>query len=91
MSREKAVRGDPMGKLELLKAIEMIDARHPSEFCVSQSEQWDQPNSSWTVRYAYDTGNVSGRLISDRQLRLVLLKALAYDDLMSGILHPEEK
>lgn len=73
---------DKVDKMTLLRALEMIDTCHPSEFYVTQREQWDAPNSKWNLRYSFDGGNTDGRLLTDKQLRLVLLKALAYDDLI---------
>lgn len=78
-------RLDRLDKVTLLKALELIDTLHPSEFCVSTQPQTDQPEATWTIRYAYDAGDSTGRLLSDQELRLVLLKALAYDDLVANL------
>ena len=78
-------QSDKISKETVLGALEHIDLRHPSEFYVSQEDQIDQPDAAWTLRYSYDSGNVTGRLLSDKELRLVLLKALAYDDLVANL------
>jgi hypothetical protein len=65
-----------------LKAIEMLDGLHPSEFYVGHKEQHDAPGARWTLRYRYDGGNVEGRMFTNDELRTILLKALAYDALM---------
>lgn len=77
--------GDPIDKLTLLKALEMIDTLHPSEPYCSCDEQNDLPNSAWTLRYGFDCGDETGRILTDKQLRLIILKALAYDEVIQKL------
>ena len=83
--------GDPISKLALLRALEMLDSLHPSEVYCSIKEQDDLPDSEWTLRYGYDCGDETGRLLTDKQLRLIILKALAYDDLVKTVEEEVEK
>ena len=69
-------------KMLYLKAIELLDGLHPSEFYVSQEEQRDASAAEWTLRYRYEGGDVDGRLFTNDELRTILLKALAYDEIM---------
>tara|TARA_Y100000815_G_scaffold73848_1_gene62523 strand:+ start:284 stop:550 length:267 start_codon:yes stop_codon:yes gene_type:complete len=72
-------------KLQILDMIKEVDIRHPSEFYVSQQVQVDCDESTWTLRVDFDGPDSYGRVMTSMQLRAVLLKALAYEDLMDII------
>ena len=55
---------------------------------MNQRGQDDAPGAGWTLRYSHDGGDVEGRICTNEELRTILLKALAYDELMKIGLNP---
>lgn len=64
------------------EVFELLDTIDPSGLYLTQEEQWDAPDAAWTLRYRYDDGNANRRILTDKELRTILIKALAYDELM---------